>query len=239
MEKDVVRFSRICPIFQKYFFILLSFQDGISGKFNTQLIDIWCQSFSYRSILSSITNDIACLERRNNSIDAHVECSPNRIVRDNEDLNIIMNKLKDENIFACDNFHVRKIMNGKIIHHKIIENITTMHHRGSERMNSFIQERYIDRSVRINDLLSAMTHLKLSNEFQEVEQRNLVKKQNNNDNSRMIPKIVKTADQMMKNVLSMSHFLVGIFSKRLKDLKPHIFSNEYMPLIRTSKADCI
>ena len=130
-------------------------------------------------------------------------------------------------------------MNGKIVHQKIIENITTMHHRGSERMNSFIQERYIDRSVSINDRLPAMTRLKLSNEFQEIEQYNLVKKQKNNDNSKMIPKIVKTTYQMIKSILSMSHFRVGVFSKRLKDLKSHIFSNEHVPLIRTTKADCI
>ena len=93
-------------------------------------------------------------------------------------------------------------MNGKIIHHKIIENITIMHDRGSERMNSFIQERYIDRSVSINDRSPAMTRLKLSDACQEIEQHNLVKNQNNNDNSKMIPKIVKTAYQMIKNIFS-------------------------------------
>lgn len=91
---------------------------GISGQMNSDSIDTWCKSFAFRSMLSSIVNDIATIERPNNTIDAHVECSPFRMLHDNKDLSIITKVLFEENLFKQDNLHVRKIMNGKIIHKK-------------------------------------------------------------------------------------------------------------------------
>ena len=80
-------------------------------------------------MLSSITNEIACIERSNNTIDAHVECSMFRMMQDNKDLVIITKALQNENLFNANNENVRKIMNGKIIHDKIIENVLNIHSR--------------------------------------------------------------------------------------------------------------
>ena len=104
-------------------------------------------------------------------------------------------------------------MNGKIIHHKIIENVTTMYSRGSEKMQLFIQERYIDHSIHIDDRLSATTRLKLCDPFQEDERQKLTRKRNSHTDSsnKLFNKIVKTADYLIKNIISISHFRVSSF----------------------------
>ncbi len=180
---------------------------GINGKLTPESIDVWCNSFAFRSTLSSIINEIAGIERTNNTIDAHVECSFSRMMQDNKDLSIIMKKLYDENLFKINNINVRKIMNGKIIHEKIIENVVTMYERGLEKMHSFIQERYIDRSVHIDDRLSAMVRLKLSDPYVSNEEQRSKKKTNNNV---LMTKIVKKADNIIKDIVSLSCFRVSL-----------------------------
>ncbi|CAF1375229.1 unnamed protein product, partial [Didymodactylos carnosus] len=46
---------------------------------------------------------------RNNTIDAHVECAPQRIINVDKDLTAIILKLKDEKLFTIENQHCRKL----------------------------------------------------------------------------------------------------------------------------------
>lgn len=161
-------------------------------------------------MLSSTVNEIAGIEKTNNSINAHVECSFSRMMQDSKDLSIIIKALNEENLFRTDSIDVRKIMNGKIIHEKIIQNVVSMHERGLERMQSFIQERYIDRSVNIADRLSAMPRLKLSDQYvPDQEQQSTTKTKSNSAMS----KIVKKADHTIKEIFFLSHFRVSSSSQ--------------------------
>jgi hypothetical protein len=180
---------------------------GITGKLTPESIETWCNSFAFRSTLSSIINEIAGIEKTNNSIDGHAECSSSRMMQDEKDLSVIMKALYDENLFKMNNVHVRKIMNGKIIHEKIIENVVTMYERGLQKMNSFIQERYIDRSVNINDRLPAMFRLRLSDPYVSSEEPQSKKKKTNNAS---MSKIVKEADNQIRNIVSLSDFRVSL-----------------------------
>ncbi|CAF1452999.1 unnamed protein product [Didymodactylos carnosus] len=47
---------------------------GISGRFSQDLINIWVNSFAYRALLTTVTNEIAGLETSKNAIDSHIEC---------------------------------------------------------------------------------------------------------------------------------------------------------------------
>jgi hypothetical protein len=179
---------------------------GISGKMNPESIEIWCKSFAFSSTLSSIINEIAGIEQTNNTIDAHAECSLTRMIQDDKDLSIITKLLYDENIFKIENIHVRKIMNGKIIHEKIIDNVVTMYERGLQRMHSFVQQRYIDRSLNIDARLSDMTRFKLSDPYVLKDEQRSKKKTNV---TVVMSKIVKTADNMIKDIVSLSCFRVS------------------------------
>ena len=150
---------------------------------------------------------MACIERTNNTIDAHVECSISRITQDTRDLSIVIKALQEEHIFEPNNVHIRKIMNGMIIHEKIIESIVTMHTRGSQCMSSFIQERYIDRSVNLADRLLAMVRLKLSEPYhsnQEQTRTDRMKK------TLTMAKALRTADNTIKDIVSLSFFRVSL-----------------------------
>ncbi len=173
---------------------------------NPESIEIWCKSFAFSSTLSSIINEIAGIEQTNNTIDAHAECSLTRMIQDDKDLSIITKLLYDENIFKIENIHVRKIMNGKIIHEKIIDNVVTMYERGLQRMHSFVQQRYIDRSLNIDARLSDMTRFKLSDPYVLKDEQRSKKKTNV---TVVMSKIVKTADNMIKDIVSLSCFRVS------------------------------
>jgi hypothetical protein len=157
-------------------------------------------------MLSSITNDIACIERSNNTIDAHVECSMFRMIQDNKDLMIITKALQNENLFSENNEHVRKIMNGKIIHNKIIETTVNMYEDGLKVMYLFIKERYINHSVDIDHRLPAMPRFKLSDLYVPDEQK--IKKKI--DKNAIVNKIIKGADSLIKDIISLSFFRVCI-----------------------------
>ena len=200
----MVRCNLLIPDTFCFFWINLG---GISGKMNPESIEIWCKSFAFRSMLSSIVNEIACIERTNNTIDAHAECSLSRMIQDNKDLSIITKLLYEENLFKINNTHVRKIMNGKIIHEKIIENVVTMYERGLQKMHSFIKERYIDHSVNIDDRLSAMVRLKLCDPYVSNDEQRPKKKTNSN---LIMSKIMKTADNSIKDIVSLSCFRVSL-----------------------------
>jgi hypothetical protein len=96
---------------------------GITGRCSTDSIDIWSNSYTFRSLLSTITCELAGVESTLNSIESHIECSPTRMQADHVDLQIILNKLVDEKLFSCDTNNVTQIFTGKIIHQDIIESI--------------------------------------------------------------------------------------------------------------------
>jgi hypothetical protein len=167
-------------------------------------------------MLSAITNEIACIERNNNTIDAHVECGSFRMMQDNKDLSIILKALENEKIFKEDNINVRKILNGKIIHQKIVENIIPMCENGSERMYSFIQERYIDHSINIDDPLKAMIRYKLSDSYVPDDGQQPKRKINKNT---LINDTIKSSDNFIKDTISLSFFRVSFSPYRYLSLK--------------------
>ncbi|CAF1171695.1 unnamed protein product, partial [Didymodactylos carnosus] len=120
---------------------------GISGRFSQELIDVWTNSFTYRSLMTGVTHEIAGLETANNTIDSHAECTPRRLEVDDEDLTTIICKLTEENLFTCENEHCRKLLSGKIIHDDIIDNICTSYERGLEALKTYIQERFVMKLV--------------------------------------------------------------------------------------------
>ncbi|CAM4964899.1 unnamed protein product [Rotaria socialis] len=75
---------------------------GITGRCSTDLIDVWSESYAFRSMLSTITSELAGVESASNSIESHIECSSSRMSSDHVDLQIILNKLVDEKLFSLD-----------------------------------------------------------------------------------------------------------------------------------------
>ncbi|CAF4067187.1 unnamed protein product, partial [Rotaria sordida] len=55
-----------------FLFFLSMISNGISEKLNLESIEIWSKSLAFRSMLSSVIDDIARIERSNNTIDTHV-----------------------------------------------------------------------------------------------------------------------------------------------------------------------
>lgn len=96
---------------------------GITGRCSSDLIDIWSNSFTFRSLLSSITCELAGVESMSNSMEGHIECSPSRMQADHVDLQIMLDKLADEKLFTLDTNNVTQLFTGKIIHPDIIESI--------------------------------------------------------------------------------------------------------------------
>lgn len=181
---------------------------GISGKFSDETVNVWCESFAFRSVLSSITNEIAAVERENNTIDAHAECGPSRRIQDDHDLTIILERFLDEDLFGEASRQVRTMMNGKIIDQMIIDNVTQLYDRGLEAMYVFILERYVDQSKALYDSIPRMIRLKLSDSLllNEDQQKKKVKR------SLVMNKVVQTADIQIRDIVSLSHFRVCSFA---------------------------
>ncbi|CAF0981876.1 unnamed protein product [Didymodactylos carnosus] len=88
---------------------------GINGHFGEKTTERWTQSFSFPSLLCSITHDLAGLETERNTIDSHLEISLNRLKVDYDDIQIILSKLKLENLFVIDaqNRNMRVLFTGE------------------------------------------------------------------------------------------------------------------------------
>jgi hypothetical protein len=130
------------------------------------------------------------------------------MVQDNKNLLTTTKVLQEENLFDQSNVHVRKIMNGKIIHQQIVENIVSMYDNGLERMHLFIQERYIDHSINIDDRLSAMTRYKLSGSYIFNDEQWLKRKTTTNSS---MTKLIKSADDTIEYIISLSYLRVSLF----------------------------
>ncbi|CAF1154261.1 unnamed protein product, partial [Didymodactylos carnosus] len=134
---------------------------GISGRFSHDLIDEWANSFAYRALLTTATHELCQLETTNNSIDSHVECSPKRQAVDDDDLTMILSKLKDEKLFSAESQHCRKMLSGKIIHNDISDNICSSFERGLEALKIYIEQRLLLRIVAVDEPLKAVIRLKI------------------------------------------------------------------------------
>ncbi|CAF4252684.1 unnamed protein product, partial [Rotaria sp. Silwood2] len=132
---------------------------GVTGRCSIDLIDIWSNSFAYRSLLSTITSELAAVESSSNSVESHIECSPTRMQADHIDLQIILDKLIEEKMFSCNTSNVTQIFTGKIIHPDIIESNCQSRKIGAEALEVFIRERLVGCSVPVNKPLHASSLL--------------------------------------------------------------------------------
>ncbi|CAF3636126.1 unnamed protein product [Rotaria sp. Silwood1] len=176
---------------------------GISGKFTNDTIDVWTNSFADRATLSSILHEIYEVETHANSLDSHIESTPERQMKDNKDLRIILMKLKQEEIFSSNAPQFRKLFSGKIIHDDIINSITSSFVRGEEAMRSYIVDRLINKTIKIDEPLTTMTFLKLSDADHYVpgERPNTKKKNLLNTHSRDLSKNLNSIDRLMRDAV--------------------------------------
>ncbi|CAF1476669.1 unnamed protein product, partial [Didymodactylos carnosus] len=173
---------------------------GISGRFNEQSINNWTNSFAYRAILSTVTNEIAGLETSKNTIDSHIECQPNRVQVDNEDLSTIVSKLNEENLFSFQHQHCRILSSGELIHGDIINNICSSFERGLEALKTYTEQRLVNKSVTLDEPLRAMRRLRIRDNDTytagvAAKGRASSKKQNN------INQITKTVDEYITRII--------------------------------------
>ncbi|CAF1012305.1 unnamed protein product [Didymodactylos carnosus] len=135
---------------------------GITGHFNMDLIDKWTQSFAFRALLSHVTSEICGYETATNNLDSHIECSPSRLAVDITDLQLILSKLKPQNLFLGASNQVRTLFTGKIIHSDIIDNICSSYKRGFDLMKSYIEDRLLISKVKIEEKIDFEKVLRLT-----------------------------------------------------------------------------
>lgn len=132
---------------------------GISGKFSDETIDVWTNSFAYRSILTSILHEVCEIETEHSTSEYHIECTPSRQKEDNQELMVLLLKLKQGEVLSSNTSQFRKLSSGKIVHDDIINNIATLFVRGEEAMSTYIKDRLINKTVKVEDPLKAMYFL--------------------------------------------------------------------------------
>ena len=196
---------------------------GITGRYTTDLIDIWSNSFSYRCLLSAITRELATVESEANAVEAHIECSPSRMETDHIDLQIILDKLRDEKLFSMDSNNVTQILTGKIIHQDIIESIgqsrvsyifcfpivsliylfiPLLQIVGAKLLNTFIHERLVTCSTPLDNPLHASSVLKIrDNDTYESTRSSLSKRSKKNSTIDL-----KKIDGEIRRVLLLSQY---------------------------------
>ncbi|CAF1391579.1 unnamed protein product [Rotaria sordida] len=143
------------------------------------------------------------IETHANSLDSHIESTPERQMKDNKDLRIILMKLKQEEIFSSNAPQFRKLFSGKIIHDDIINNITNSFARGEEAMRSYIVDRLINKTIKIDEPLKAIMFLKLSDADHYVpgERPNTKKRNLLNTHSRDLSKNLNSIDRLMRDAV--------------------------------------
>lgn len=134
---------------------------GVDGRSSEHAIDRWTHSFSFRALASTTMHEICQLQTAGNSIDSHAECGPQRQYLDHQDLSLIVRNLRGEDLFNMKNGHCRKLRSGMILHTDIVQDICTLHERGSEALIKYIDERLVDRigKIDIDAPLKAMPRL--------------------------------------------------------------------------------
>ncbi|CAF3952846.1 unnamed protein product [Rotaria sp. Silwood1] len=196
---------------------------GITGKFSDETIDIWTNSYSFRATLTSILHEICAIETEENSVDSHIECTATRQAIDNHDLNLLLIKLKQEDIFSSNNPQFRKLLSGKIVHDDIINNITSSFVRGQEAMSMYIKDRLINKTVNVEEPLKAMYLLKLSDadSYTPEQQLHSKKKHLLHHHSKDLTKMFNSIDRLIRNTL--------IIAEQRNLSLSSIFSYEFAP----------
>ncbi|CAF1484646.1 unnamed protein product, partial [Didymodactylos carnosus] len=176
---------------------------GISGRFNPDLIDTWNNSFAFRALLTTATHEICQLETSHNSIDSHAECTPQRQAADDEDLTIIISKLKQEKLFVSDSLNCRKLLSGKIIHNDIINNICSSFEQGVQALTAYIDERLVNQTVAIDKPLKAMFRLKLRDidTYVPGDLSTVKKRRTTTSNSKDLNKTLKKVDEDIRRMI--------------------------------------
>ncbi|CAF3137029.1 unnamed protein product [Rotaria socialis] len=151
-------------------------QGGISGRYDKDMIDIWCKSFSYRSLLSTITCELAEYETENNNIDAHIECTPSRLEADEHDFGTLLMILVKERLFTCDEETVTQLFSGQQFKSIIIDDILGYILRGQVAIEEFVKERLVNCSTPCQATLKKMKLLKLIDNDQVDQQSGIVKR---------------------------------------------------------------
>ncbi|CAF4815992.1 unnamed protein product [Rotaria sp. Silwood1] len=149
---------------------------GISGRYNKNMIDIWCRSFSYRSLLSTLTFEFAEYETDNDNIDAHIECSPSRLESDQHDFATLLNFFYKERLFTCEDETVTQLFFGQQFQTEIIDDILDYVRRGKVALEEFIKERFVLCSIPSQTSMNKMKLLKLRDNDRYDPQSGLVKR---------------------------------------------------------------
>ncbi|CAF4510634.1 unnamed protein product, partial [Didymodactylos carnosus] len=142
----------------------------------------FCKTLVYRTLIYSVIREIADIETNSNALDGHVECSPSRLQIDRQDLNILISKLKHENVLSSQSQQMTDLFTGKIVHNDIIDSICSSFSRGELELKKFVQERLIDKSVHIDSKMTRMKTLKLidTDTYGRKKQHHKRNKQRNN-----------------------------------------------------------
>ena len=137
-------------------------QGGISGHFSDIAIDIWCNSFGYRAELSRALHEICGMPSNADTLDAHLECSPNQQAIDSEDLSIIVAKLRKEQIFDKAVQQCRKLSSGRVIHDEIVDDICDLFRRGQLELIKLTDNRLVGNFEGVDDTIKKMPRLSRS-----------------------------------------------------------------------------
>ena len=89
-----------------------------------KLICLSCTTFS------GIFHEICQIKTEKTSAEPHVECTRTRQQYDNQELYILLTKLKQEEIFFANTNQLLKLLSERIMHDEIFENICTPFVRG-------------------------------------------------------------------------------------------------------------
>ncbi|CAF2748651.1 unnamed protein product [Rotaria sp. Silwood2] len=174
-------------------------------------------------MLSSICHEICKIETNSNSVDSHNECGSSRQACDNYELQQMLIKIKQEDIFGVHTVQFRKLLSGKIIHHDIIENISTSFIRGQEAMLNYIEDRLVKKNIDISTTLKGMRFLKLSDADTYIsgKQTNGKKSRLLNIQSKDLSKVLHSVDRLMRD-----SFIIG----EQRDIPlSSIFCHEFTP----------
>ncbi|CAF4125635.1 unnamed protein product, partial [Rotaria sordida] len=198
---------------------------GINGLFNEETINNWTSSFAFRALAASTLHEICSIETDDNSIDAHVECSPNRLLLDDNDLSIIIRKLRSENLFTMVHVECRRLQSGLVIHNDIISNITSLHERGEQALSLFTRERLIEQQVPVDAPLKKKIFLKLSQADSYVPISSHTNKSSSSISSNIkdYNTLVKFADDEIRRII-----IIG--EQRQLTPMSDFFAHEYAPV---------
>ncbi|CAF2862598.1 unnamed protein product [Rotaria sp. Silwood2] len=202
---------------------------GISGRYNKNMIDIWCRSFSYRSLLSTLTFEFAEYETDNDNIDAHIECSPSRLESDQHDFATLLNFFYKERLFTCEDETVTQLFFGQQFQTVIIDDILDYVRRGKVALEEFIKERFVLCSIPSQTSMNKMKLLKLRDNDRFDPQSGLVKR-----TPKKVIDNIKEIDEIIIKAIILSQYRPKI---NLIEFFGHEFSSRPISLCNRNNND--